>query len=122
MIIPAAAGITGAAMAGMMHYAISTPKSLIGWGPSLHIGMWSLIGNGVVGLMLFPNELSFVLDTVGGTALFMGITAYDTQCAVDDYHKRKPDHIGYAALFYLDFLNIFVRVLNALAQAKARSK
>ena len=121
IIIPAAGGVTTAVMVGMMHYALHTPKSLIGWGPALHIGLWGLIGNGIVGCLLFPNNLSYMIDTFAGTALFMGITAYDTQCAIEAYQKKQPDHIGYATQFYLDFLNLFLRIARAMAEAKSRS-
>lgn len=48
----------------------------------------------------------------------MGITAYDTQHAIDAYNNKEPDHLGHATNFYLDFMNIFIRVLEALAKAQ----
>lgn len=117
-IIPASACLTTLTMAGMIHYAINTPRSLISYGPAIHIGLWGLIGNGILGMFLFPCQLSFLVDTFFGTALFMGITAYDTQCAIKAYQEKQPDHIYYAGNFYLNFINLFVRIMDALAKAK----
>lgn len=69
IIIPASACITTCAMAGMIHYAFNTPRSLIEYGPALHIGLWGLIGNGIIGLWLFPNQFSFFVDVFGGKIL-----------------------------------------------------
>ena len=121
-IIMAAAGISGGMMAGMCHYALRTPKNLTEWGPAHHIGLWTLIGNGVVALFLGVPEPMYWLDVIGGTGLFMGITAYDTQRAIEAYDNNEPDHIGHATNFYLDFMNIFIRILEALAKAQQHNK
>lgn len=119
-IVLAAAGISGGMMAGMVHYAMSTPKTLLNWGPALHIGVWTLIGNCLLALFLGVPEPMVWLDIVGGTGLFMGITAYDTQRAIEAYNNQKPDHIGHATNFYLDFINIFIRVLEALSKVQQK--
>jgi FtsH-binding integral membrane protein len=117
-ILLASAVITASTMGGIIHYSMRTNKNILQYGPALHIGLWALIGNGVISLFLGVPEPMFFIDCIGGTLLFTGITAYDTQRAIEAYKLGRPDHIGHAANFYLDFMNLFLRILEILAKIK----
>lgn len=65
----AAGVISGAMMTGMCHYALRTPRRLSTWGPALHIGLWTLIGNGVVAIFLGVPEPMYWIDIVGGKTI-----------------------------------------------------
>jgi FtsH-binding integral membrane protein len=118
-LILIAGAITASTMAGLVHFARVSPNKLH-WGASLHIALWALIGNGVISLIFGVPEPMFWIDCIGGTALFTAITVYDTQKAIEGYKNGRPDHISHAAAFYLDFMNLFLRVLNVLVKMKGQ--
>ena len=96
-------------------------RSLLSWHTPLFGGLIGLIGLGIIGigsnLILGPNPISqllFTVDTYGGIVLFMGMTAYDTQKAIDRYENNKPDHLGCSVELYLDFMNIMIRIMNIM--------
>jgi FtsH-binding integral membrane protein len=42
------------------------------------------------------------------------MTAYDTHRAIEEYKAGNADHLYHAVSFYLNFLNIFVRVVEIM--------
>jgi FtsH-binding integral membrane protein len=52
----------------------------------------------------------------------MGITMYDTHNAIEAYEKGEPDHIGHAANFHLDFMNLFLRIVELFMKLKLQEK
>lgn len=70
-LILVAAGITASTMAGLIHYSLRLPNTstTLKWGPALHIGLWGLIGNGIIALVFGVPEPMFWIDCIGGTQL-----------------------------------------------------
>ena len=109
-------------------YARLRPKgSLLSLEAPLMAGLIGLVSIGLVGLashIIFgPNIFSLALhsiDTYGGILLFTGLTAYNTHKSIDMYEKGDPDHLGCAVQFYLDFMNILIRIMEAMAKAKQK--
>ena len=106
-------------------YGYLTKRDLSGLRPILISGLIFLII--VEAIMLFVPGLT-MLDQVmcfAGIALFLGYTAYDTQKirAYYQYYAGYPDMLAKASIFsalqlYLDFLNLFIRLLQILGSRK----
>ncbi|MCS6881223.1 MAG: Bax inhibitor-1/YccA family protein [Oscillochloridaceae bacterium] len=107
------AGIFGA----LSVYGFVTKRDLSGWGLFLFFGLLGLL---LVSTINFFFVRSGWLDwalSVGGVLLFAGMTAYNTQQtkrrvaeARDAYGARQATIYGAFAL-YLNFINMFLRVL-----------
>ncbi len=74
----------------------------------------------IPGLMAFDRMVA-----MGGIALFLAWTAYDTQKIKSyyQYYAGYPDMLAKASIFsalqlYLDFLNLFVRLLSILGRRR----
>jgi FtsH-binding integral membrane protein len=110
-------------------YAKYRPRGeLLTYEAPLMGGLMGLVGLGVVNLgsvaIFGPNVVSTALhsvDTYGGILLFTGLTAYDTQKAISRYQNRDPDHLGCSVELYLDFMNLFVRIMEIIAKSKNNS-
>lgn len=94
-------------------------RELSMWGPALAGGLLGMVGCGMTGIasqMIFgPNNMfsafAHDIDLYVGIPLFTGLVVYDTYCAIEMYQERDPDHLGCAATLYLDFLNLFIRMM-----------
>jgi FtsH-binding integral membrane protein len=70
--------------------------------------------------MFGPNVFSYActrIDLYLGIALFSAFQAYDTQFAVEAYKNGQFDHLSQVLKFFLNFSNLFVRVLQALGRS-----
>ena len=75
----------------------------------------------IPGLMAFDRIVSMV-----AIAIFLAYTAYDTQRikAFYNYYAGYPDMLAKASIFsalqlYLDFLNLFIRLLSILGRRRS---
>ena len=110
--------ITAATFGGMSLYGYSTRRDLTGFGSFLFMGLIGLIIASLVNLFLRSSGLQFALSLIG-VLVFVGLTAYDTQkikalyyhvTEDEDWHKKLA--IMGALTLYLDFINIFLNLLN----------
>jgi len=114
MAIPVAGALSVATMAGMCAYALKQPQgSMLKWGPALYVGLFGLIGTGVVNMFIHSSTLSLVTAGVG-ILVFSGFTAYDTHVAIQDHAAGRPDHLLTAANFYMNFVNLFLDYLRLI--------
>jgi FtsH-binding integral membrane protein len=110
--------VTAIAFAGLSLWGYTTEKDFSGWGTFLIMGVIGIIGAALVNLFLQSSALQFALSVIG-VLVFAGLTAYDTQRIKDIYFEVAGDAtaIGKAAIMgalslYLDFINMFVMLLN----------
>jgi len=116
--IPIAGGLALTTMAGMASFALSKPQgSLLKWGPMLSVGIFGLIGVGVVNIFLGSHTMAIASSAIG-VGLFSAFTAYDTQLAIAAHNEGKPDHMGHAVSFYLNFVNLFLDFLRLIREFK----
>lgn len=112
-------------MGGSTYYANSLkPGELNFLGPPLMGGLLGLVGMNIIGLGFawYGNYDVFNVihhvDLYGGLVLFTALQAYDTHQMIEMYTKeRKPDHLIASINFYLNFLNLFRRILEIYAKA-----
>lgn len=110
--------VTAAAFAGLSLYGYTTKKDLSGWGSFLIMGVIGIVIAALVNIFLQSSALQFAISVIG-VLVFAGLTAYDTQQIKDTYYTVRNDAalaaksaIMGALSLYLDFINMFVSLLN----------
>ncbi|MGK7652476.1 Bax inhibitor-1/YccA family protein [Roseovarius sp. B08] len=115
---------TSAAFAGLSLWGYTTKKDISGWGSFLIMGVIGLIVASIVNIFIGSSELMFAISAIG-VLIFAGLTAYDTQSIKNEYlahaHHGDSEWLGKAAIMgalrlYLDFINMFMMLLNLLGQ------
>ena len=114
--------VTSIAFAGLSLWGYTTKKDISGWGSFLIMGVIGLIVASIVNIFLGSPALHFAVSVLG-VLIFAGLTAYDTQRIKSDYlqHARAMDSewleksaIMGALMLYLDFINLFMFLLQFL--------
>ena len=118
--------LTAALMfAGMSLYAMTTSRDLNRIGSYLVMGLWGLIGTMVLNMFFGSSGLDYLIS-FAGVAIFLGLTAWDTQKIVrwnqrygtnmDEEAFTKLSIIGALSL-YLDFINMFLFLLRIFGRS-----
>ena len=112
----------------MAIYGTTTHKDLTGWGPRLMMGLVALLVTSLIGMLFGFGFGSSVLYCGIGLALFMLLTAYDTQKLQQmyAYYAGDPELAEKASIYgaltlYLDFINIFLYVVRLLGNNRRRN-
>jgi FtsH-binding integral membrane protein len=109
--------IAAAAFASLSLYGYTTKRNLAPMGSFLVMGLFGLIIASLVNLFLHSSGLQFALSCLA-VLIFSGLTAWDTQAikemyyAGDGYEVMTKKSINGALMLYLDFINIFVALLQ----------
>lgn len=86
----------------------------------LYIGLFAIIITSIFNIFIGSTLLDTILSIVL-VVLFCGMTAYDIQ-KIDRNHNVVKSNGSFAILFalelYLDFINIFINLLNLLGKSK----
>jgi len=97
-----------------------TRKDLSGWGAFLIMGVVGIVIAALVNIFLQSSALQFAISVIG-VLVFGALTAYDTQRIKDNYVAVQKDGtaVNKAAIMgalslYLDFINLFVSLLQLL--------
>jgi FtsH-binding integral membrane protein len=111
-------GVTAGMFAGLSAYGFITRRDLSALGAFMISALFGLILGMVVNLFLHNGLLNLVLN-LAGVVIFSGLIAYDTQKikgfntpgsqGTDDGQKNA---IYGALILYLDFINLFLRLLQ----------
>ena len=115
--------VTAATFGALSLYGYTTKRDLTGLGSFLMMGLFGLIIASLINVFLGWSTLSF-LTSVGGVLIFAGLTAYDTQMLKSMYFGANSVEEGeklaiYGALnLYMDFLNIFLSLLQLLGDRR----
>lgn len=115
--------ISAATFAAISLYGYSTRTDLSRFGSFLFMGLIGIVIAGLVNLLLGYSALQFAISIVG-VLVFTGLTAYDTQrikeiyvAGDDDVVAGKKAIMGALAL-YLDFLNLFLMMMQFLGERR----
>lgn len=113
--------IAAAMFAGMSLYGYTTRRDLTTIGSYLSMGLLGLMIAIVVNLLIGSDAMGFLISIVG-VALFLGLTAYDTQLikrwqeeagTMDETAFVRLSVLG-ALKLYLDMLNLFLFLLRLM--------
>jgi FtsH-binding integral membrane protein len=114
--------ISAATFGAASLYGYTTKKDLTSMGSFLIMGAVGLIIASVVNIFLQSSAFAFVVSCLA-VLIFTGLTAYDTQDIKNQYdqtrgeEREKAGVIG-ALMLYLDFINIFVNLLQLIGEKK----
>ena len=115
--------ISAATFGATALYGYTTKRDLSSMGSFLMMGAIGLMIAGVVNLFLQSSVMAFAISVIG-VLIFVGFTAYDMQDIKEKYYELNDDEeIRKAGIFgalnlYLDFINIFVNLLQLLGDRK----
>ncbi|QFT93474.1 Inner membrane protein YbhL [Roseovarius sp. THAF9] len=116
--------VTSIAFAGLSLWGYTTKKDISGWGSFLIMGVIGLIVASIINIFIGSPAIMFAISAIG-VLIFAGLTAYDTQSIKNEYlahaHHGDTEWLGKAAIMgalrlYLDFINMFMMLLNLLGQ------
>ncbi len=116
--------ITGGTFAAMSAYGYATKRDLTSLGGFLMMGLIGIILASVVNIFLRSSGFQWLI-TYAGIAVFIGLTAYDTQAIKamasagfsGSEEERKGAIIG-ALRLYLDFINLFLLLLRIFGRGR----
>jgi uncharacterized protein len=116
--------VTAGTFAVVSGYGYVTKSDLTRWGSLLLMGLIGILIASLVNFFLQSEALMWV-TTYAGVIIFVGLIAYDTQrlknmalgLGEDGEVQRKGAVIGALAL-YLDFINLFIRLLRILGRRR----
>jgi len=104
----------------MSLYGYLTRKSLDNWGSFLMVGVIAIIIASVINLFLGNTLLQMVISGIA-IIVFLGLTAYDTQkireIVSQDTDTGREEVLG-ALNLYLDFVNLFINLLQLFGNRK----
>jgi len=116
--------VTAGTFGAMSLYGYYTKKDLTSLG---NMAMMALIGIIIASIvnMFLQNDMMYWIITYLGVAIFVGLTAYDTQKLkelgsrgfVNDESMEKTSILG-ALTLYLDFINLFLFLLRIFGSRK----
>ena len=110
-----------AAFAGLSLWGYTTKKDLSGWGTFLIMGVVGLLVAMLINLFLQSAAMQLVISAIG-VLIFAALTAYDTQRIKSMYaYVAGSDMMGKVVIMgalslYLDFINMFMFLLNFMGQ------
>ena len=115
--------ITAAMFGAMSLYGYTTKKDLTSMGAFLRMGLWGIIIAMLVNLFLQSPGMYYALSVLS-VLVFTGLTAYDTQTIRRIYseydgtdgNSRKA--VAGALSLYMDFINIFIALLNLFGERR----
>jgi FtsH-binding integral membrane protein len=115
--------VTAASFGALSLYGYTTKRDLSAMGSFLIMGLFGLIIASIVNIFLASSAMQFAISVIG-VLIFAGLTAYDTQRIKEMYYEAdgaavagRKAIIG-ALTLYLDFLNLFMFLLQFMGDRK----
>lgn len=115
--------VTAASFGALSLYGYTTRRDLSAFGSFLIMGLFGIVIASIVNIFLQSSALGFAVSVIG-VLVFAGLTAYDTQRIKemyfegDDYATTGRKAIMGALQLYLDFINMFVMLLQLFGQQR----
>lgn len=115
--------ISAATFAAMSLFGYTTRADLSRFGSFLMMGLIGIIIAGLVNMFLASSALQLAISVIG-VIIFVGLTAYDTQrikavyVEGDDETTAGKKAVMGALTLYLDFLNLFLLLLQLLGDRR----
>ena len=115
--------ISATVFAAMSLYGYTTKRDLSGMGMFLFAGLIGIVVASLVNIFLASSALQFAISVIG-VVVFVGLTAYDTQQIKEMYFEGDGSEVAAkksimgALKLYLDFINIFLMLLQLFGERK----
>ena len=115
--------VTAASFGALSLYGYTTKRDLSAMGSFLIMGLFGLIIASIVNIFLASSAMQFAISAIG-VLIFAGLTAYDTQrikemyYVADDATVAGRKAIMGALTLYLDFINLFMFLLQFMGNRK----
>ncbi|MDR1137426.1 MAG: Bax inhibitor-1/YccA family protein [Synergistaceae bacterium] len=116
--------ISAGLFGGMSVYGFMTRRDLSSWGSFLMMGVFGIIIASVVNIFMRSYKANLVISIIA-VMVFTGLTAYDTfklrrLAAEGGFGDEVRDNLAVvgALSLYLDFINIFIRLLYIFGKRK----
>lgn len=116
--------ITAATFGAMSLYGYTTKKDLTKLGSFLFMGLIGLIIASIVNIFMQSTAVYWALSYMG-VAIFVGLTAYDTQRMKNLYYSTRGSDetagkmaVSGALSLYLDFINLFMYLLRIMGDRR----
>ncbi len=112
--------MSGAILFGVMSfYGYFTKKDLTSVGQFLFVGLIAIIIASIVNIFIGSSVLQMVISAIA-VLVFLGLTAYDTQKIREmvSYENDGKLEIWGALTLYLDFINLFLSLLQLFGARK----
>ena len=115
--------ITAGTFAAMSLYGYTTKRDLTKLGGFLFMGLIGIIIASIVNIYFQSGHMAFIISIIG-VLVFVGLTAYDTQTIKNMYYAGDSDSVGSkkalmgALRLYLDFINLFILLLQLFGQRR----
>lgn len=118
--------ISAATFGAASIYGYTTKRDLTSMGGFLIMGAVGILIAGIVNIWLQSSIMSFVISCIA-VLVFTGLTAFDTQKLREEYLSQGAvygfDSAAKSSIFgalelYLNFINIFVHLMNLLGERK----
>ena len=108
--------ITAGVFGAMSVYGLVTKNDMTKFGSYCIMALFGLIIASVVNIFVASSSLDWIISLVG-VALFIGLTAWDTQKIKNAAYMTEPSQTGKLATIgalslYLDFINLFLYLLR----------
>ena len=115
--------ITAGTFGAMSIYGYTTKKDLTGMGSFLIMGLLGIIIAMIVNIFLQSSGLDYALSLLG-LAIFIGLTAFDTQKIRRMYYDADDDEtaikkaVAGALSLYMDFINMFIYLMRFMGDRR----
>ncbi len=117
--------ITAGTFAAMSLYGYTTKRDLSQFGSFLMMGLIGIIIASIVNIFVGSTALQFAISVIG-VIVFTGLTAWDTQSIKEQYYELQyadGETAGKTAIMgalrlYLDFINLFMMLLQLLGMRR----
>lgn len=112
--------MAGAVLFGVMSfYGYFTKRDLTSFGQFLFIGLIAIIIASVINIFIGSSVMQMVISAIA-VLIFTGLTAYDTQKIREmvSYESDGKFEIWGALTLYLDFINLFLSLLQLFGERK----
>ena len=103
----------------MSFYGYFTKTSLDSWGKYLFVGLIAILITSIINIFIGSTMLQMIISAVA-IVIFLGLTAYDTQDIREQVSVSNENNVEImgALRLYLDFINIFIHLLQLFGGRK----
>ena len=116
-------GVAALAFGALGIIGYNSKKDMTGWGIYLFVFLLAAIIIEALNIFFFKSDFTQLLINAGVLTLFFAITIYDVNKLKNTqnygYYDVSKAHIYFAMQLYLDFINIFLRLLALFGKQKS---